>query len=95
MQVCTIHVLIIMCVYIYPVVTIITPPENKTVCRGSNVNISCGYISSSALPTMWVIDGIPYEQSTLQSSPLYQLNNPTTPMNVSLTILMIVLLSNA
>ena len=86
MQVCKIHVLIIMCVYIYPVVTIATPPENTTVCRGSNVNISCGYISSRVFPTVWVINGTPYEQSALQSSPLYQLNNPANPMNVSLTI---------
>ena len=66
--------------------TIITPPENTTVCRGSNVTISCGYITSRALPTMWVINGTSFDQSTLQSSPLYQLNNPGSPMTVSLTI---------
>ena len=73
-------------VYVYPTVTIITPPENTTVCRGSDVNISCGYTGSSALPTVWVINGTSFDQSVLQSSPLYQLNNPTSPMTVSLTI---------
>ena len=71
---------------VYPAVTIITPPENTTVCRGSNVNISCGYRSSSALPTMWVINGTLINQSAVQSSPMYQLNNPSSPMTISLTI---------
>ena len=35
---------------------------------------------------MWVINGTPFNQSTLQSSSLYRLNYPTTAMINSLTI---------
>ena len=69
--------------------TIITPPENTTVCRGSNVTIRCGYTGNSVLPVMWIINGSSFDQSEIVNSPLYQLNNPGSPMTVSLTILSI------
>ena len=70
----------------YFLVTIETPPENTTVCRGSNVNISCGYLSISALPVTWIINGTSFDQEAIVNNPLYQLNNPTSPMTTSLTV---------
>ena len=69
-----------------PVVTITTPPENRTVNRGSDVTINCGYDSASALPVTWIINGRSFDQQEIISSPLYQLNNPNTPLIVSLTV---------
>ena len=70
------------------VVVIITPPENKTVCRGSNATISCGYASSSPTPSSvtWIINGTSFDEATLMNSPLYQLNNTTPPPLYSLTV---------
>ena len=68
------------------VVTITTPPENATVCRSSHVTISCGYTSATALPVTWIINGTSFTQEEIMNSPLYQLNNPTSPMRVSLTV---------
>ena len=73
-----------MCVH--SVVDIVTPPENTTVCRGSDVTISCGYQWASRLYVTWIINGTSFDQSAIVNSPLYQLNNPVTPMRVSLTI---------
>ena len=69
-----------------PLVTITRPPENRTICRGSNVNISCRYGSSTVLPVTWIINGTSFTQQEVVDSPLYQLNNPTAPMKVSLTV---------
>ena len=68
------------------VVTITTPPENTTVCRGSNVTISCGYESATALPVTWIINGTSFTQQEIVNSPLYQQNNPSSPMTTSLKI---------
>lgn len=73
-------------VYVYFAVVSHIPPENVTVCRGSEVAINCGYQSSRALPVSWIINGILLTQQEVVDSPLYQLNNPTTPMRVSLTV---------
>ena len=67
------------------VVTITTPPENTTVCRGSDATISCGYGRATALPVTWIINGTSFTQEEIVNSPLYQLNNPTSPPTVSLT----------
>ena len=72
-------------VYI-PLVTITIPPENRTICRGSNVNISCAYVSAAAFPVTWIINGTSFTQQEVVDSPLYQLNNPTTPNALSLTV---------
>ena len=75
-----------MYVRIHPVVTITTPPENTTVCRGIDVIISCGYRQATAVPVTWIINGTSFTQEEIVNSPFYQLNNPTTPMTISLTV---------
>ena len=64
-------------------------PENTAVSRGSNVTISCGYLWPSALPVTWIINGTSFTQQDIVDSPLYQLNNPTNPMTLSLTVISI------
>ena len=71
---------------VYSVVTITTPPENTTVCRGIDVTISCGYGRATALPVTWIINGTSFTQEEILNSPLYQLNNPTSPPIVPLTV---------
>ena len=73
-----------MCVHSAGIIS--KPPENITVCRGSDVTISCGYDSASIFPITWIINGTSFDQSAIMNSPLYQLNNPTTPIVISLTI---------
>ena len=68
------------------VVIITRPPENTTVCRGSNVTISCGYSSGRALPVTWIINGTSFTQQEVVDSPLYQLINPASPNALSLTV---------
>ena len=75
-----------LCMHVHSVVIISRPPENATVCRGSDVNISCGYQWASRLYVTWIINGTSFNQSTLENSPLYQLNNPASPKGISLTI---------
>ena len=70
----------------HPVVTITTPPENTTVCRGSDVTISCGYLWATALPVTWIINGTSFDQLEIVNSPLFQLNNPSSPPVLSLTV---------
>ena len=69
-----------------PVVTITRPPENRTINRGDNVTISCGYGSATALRVTWIINGTSFTQQEIVNSPLYRLNFPTTPMFTSLTV---------
>ena len=66
--------------------TITASPENITVYRGSDVNISCGYLTATALPVTWIINGSSFDQQEIVNSPLYQLNNPTSSMTFSLTV---------
>ena len=73
-------------VYVYSVVTITTPPENTTVCRGSDVTISCGYGSATAISVRWIINGTSFTQEEIVNSPLYQLNNLFSPPTFSLTV---------
>ena len=73
--------------YLYlPVVTIIIPPESTTVLRGNDVTISCGYGSATALPVTWIINGTSFTHEEIVNSPLYQLNNPFSPVTFSLTV---------
>ena len=69
--------------------TITRPPEDTTVCRGSNVTISCGYSSGTALPVTWIINETLFTQEDIVDSPLYQLNSPTSPMGISITVISI------
>ena len=73
--------------YIHSVVSITTPPEDTTVCRDSNVTISCGYDSDTPLDVVWRINRTAQLlQSQIMNMSSYQLNNPTTPVNYSLTV---------
>ena len=72
--------------YNYIVANITSPPENKTVSRGSDVTISCGYKWFTALRTEWFINGSVFTQEAILNSPLYQLNNPLSRTSVSLTV---------
>ena len=82
---------ICMCIYfVYCIVTITTPPEDTTVCRGSDVTISCGYDSNTLFDVVWTINGTTHlTQSDIMNMSSYQVNNPTIPVNYSLTILSI------
>ena len=62
------------------------PPKNDTVNIGSNVNISCGYQSATALTVTWIINGTSFSQQEVVDSPLYQLNNAGSPNTLSLTV---------
>ena len=66
--------------------SITRPPESITMCRGSDVTISCGYSASTALPVTWIINGTSFTQQEVVDSPLYQLNNPGSPSTFSLTV---------
>ena len=67
--------------------TITTPPEDTTVCRGSDVTISCGYDSDTPLGVLWRLNGTTQLlQSNIINMSSYQVNNPTTPVNYSLTV---------
>ena len=81
-----VHIMYVHMYNFYPVVTIITPPQNTTVCRGSDVTISCGYQWATALPVTWIINGTSFTQDQIVNSPLYQLNNPLNPKFTSLTV---------
>ena len=73
--------------FVYCIVTITTPPEDTTVCRGSDVTISCGYNSDTPLDPIWTINRTTFLiQSTIMNISSYQENNPTIPVNYSLTI---------
>ena len=72
--------------HVHPVVIILLPPENTTVCRGSDVTISCGYVTTSVLPVTWIINGTSFTYEEIRNSPLYHLNNPISPPTFSLTV---------
>ena len=73
-----------MCVH--SVVSFINPPENITVCKGSDVVVHCGYMWSTSLPVTWMINGTSFTQQEIVDSPLYQLNKPRDPKILSLTV---------
>ena len=72
--------------HVHPVVIITTPPENTTVCSGSDVTISCGHTIATVLPVTWIINGTSFTLEEIPNSPLYQLNNPFGPPTLSLTV---------
>ena len=74
----------LMCVH--SIVNIIKPPESITVCSGSDVKVHCGYMWSTQLSVTWIINGTMFDRLAIQDSPLYRLNNPGTPISVSLTV---------
>ena len=80
------YIFLSLCANVRIIVPFTSPPENITVCRGVNVTISCGYISATALPVTLIINGTSFTHEEVWYSPLYQLNNPSSPMSVSLTV---------
>ena len=75
--------------YILSIVIITRPPQTITVCRGSEVTISCGYCDVTVLPVTWIINSTLLTQDEVLNSSLYQLNHLTTPDILSLTVLSI------
>ena len=73
------------CIYIYAIATIDDPPVNKTVCRDSDVTISCGY-SWFVTPVTWIINGTSFTQSAILNNPSYQQNNLNRPSSYSLDV---------
>ena len=69
-------------------VIFVTPPKNVTVCKDHHVTISCGYRSNNSLPIVWIINGIPYNESEFRYivSTRYHLNSRRYPEAYSLTI---------
>ena len=67
--------------------TITQSPENTTVCRGSDVTISCGYQFASALAVTWIINDTSFDLSTIASNPSsYHLNFTHTAQSILLTV---------
>ena len=66
-------ILYFMCVFIVVVIT--RPPEDTTVCRGSDVIISCGHNSTNAFDTIWSFNGSAL--SVIMNSPIYRAINQT------------------
>ena len=54
-------------------------------CKGSNVTISCGYLSVTTLPVTWIINGTSFTQQVVDSL-LYQLNNHGNTSTLSLRV---------
>ena len=50
------------------------------------MTISCGYLTATALPVTWIINGTSFTLQEIVNSPLYQLNNLISPPTVSLTV---------
>ena len=86
----TIYIFVVLftyvCTFVHPVVNFTAQPEDARVCKGSDVTINCGYLSSIARRTTWFINGTVFTQEELQDSPSYQLNNVFTPRIHSLTV---------
>ena len=62
-------------VYLFIVVVITRPPEDTTVCRGSDVIISCGHNSTDRFDTAWGFNGS--QAMPVENFPMYQSNNQT------------------
>ena len=63
------------------------PPENATVCRDSNVTVSCGYDFSVPVSIDWIINGNAIRSSQLDNGTY--MPNTSVPNATSLTILSI------
>ena len=50
------------------------------------MTISCGHMITPARPVTWIINETSFDQEEIHNSPLYQLNNNTTPIAYSLTV---------
>ena len=76
-----------MCVHTYLLVIFIDTLNNETaVCRGSDVNVKCGYFSINSSYVEWIINGMLLNESALHNNLSYLLNNLNYTLNHSLTI---------
>ena len=75
-----------MYVTVLPEPTITMPPENATVCRGTDITISCGHVITMPRPVVWIINGTSFTQLQISVSPLYQPNRQATPNETSLIV---------
>ena len=50
------------------------------------MTISCGYDSDTLFGVLWRINTTHFNESQIMNMSLYQVNNPTTPVNYSLTV---------
>ena len=50
------------------------------------MTISCGHVTTFALPVTWIINGTSVTQDEIHFSPLYQQNSQTTSTANSLTV---------
>ena len=64
----------------------ITPPQNMSVTKGSNVTISCGHVIASPRPVTWIINGTSFDQEYIFFSQIYQQNRQAAPTENSLTV---------
>ena len=62
-------------VHIFIVVVITRPPEDTTVCRGSDVIISCGPNSTDSFDTIWGFNGS--QATSVVNNRMYQAINQT------------------
>ena len=76
-------------IYLYFIEIITTPPENTTVCIGSDVTISCGYQFPFTLSIRWMINDDVLTQTDIMNSDDYELNNHLIPNTTSLIVLSI------
>ena len=68
------------------IATIIVPPGNTTVCRGSGVIIDCEYDYHLISSVTWIINGSSFNQSAIVNSPSYQHINLDMPGRYSLRV---------
>ena len=61
--------------YVFIAVVITRPPENTTVCRGSDVVISCGQNSTDPFDIIWGFNGSTL--SPIPNNPMYWASNQT------------------
>ena len=72
--------------YVFVGVNFIAPPQNITVTRGSDVNISCGHMIDIKRPVTWIINGTAFTPEQIFFSPLYHPNRQGTPSENSLIV---------
>ena len=64
-----------LCVFVLLVVAITRPPEDTTVCKGSDLIISCGHNSTDIYDTIWGFNGS--APISFVNSQMYQAMNQT------------------
>ena len=65
---------------------ITNPPQDKIVCVGNKVNITCGYNFSFSLVPIWVINDQSYSSSNLQNSSVFGVPIVNNTLDTVLTV---------